>query len=156
MSETAVATADTQIVVFRLGDQEFGLEIAQVKEIIRLTEITAMPNAPEAICGVINLRGKIVPVVELHRELSLDESRPGPDARIVVVDDSGTYVGLKVDAATGVIRTSRDSLEPASAILSGRNLESVKGVLKLGERLIILLDLQDLLRESANLDLPGG
>lgn len=153
MAETATESLQ-QIVVFRLGNQEFGLEIGQVKEIIRLTEVTPMPNVPEAIAGMINVRGKIIPVVDICRYLGLTPTALEPTARIIVVNVGGVLVGLQVEAATDVIRVAGDTLEPASEILAGASLTSIKGVFNLNERLITLVNLTDILNISANLDLP--
>jgi purine-binding chemotaxis protein CheW len=138
-----------QIVVFRLGDQEFGLEIAQVKEILNLVEITPMPNVPEAVAGMINVRGKIIPVVDLHKYLGLPPIVLGPTSRIIVVDTNGAMIGLQVDAATDVLRIARDSFEPTAEIMGSGRLENIKGIFKQDDRLVALLDIGDLLNIGA-------
>lgn len=141
-----------QIVVVRLGDQEFGLEIGQVREIIRLSAVTPMPNVPETVLGMINVRGKIIPVVDMHRYLGLAPTTAGLAARIVVIDIGGTSIGLQVDAATDVIRVARASLEAAGEIIPSGSLTNVIGVFNLDDRLITLLDTKDLAAVSSRIN----
>ena len=152
LTATAVANYQ-QIVVFRLGNQEFALEIGLVKEIIRLVEITPLPRVPEAVAGMINVRGKIIPVVDLHKHLQLQRISAGAAARIVLVDAGAALVGLWVDEAVDVLRVDPDELKSATDIMTGDNLVSIKGVFNLNERLISLLNIVDVLNITAGLDL---
>lgn len=145
-----------QIVVFCLGNQEFGLEIGRVREIMRLVEVTPMPNVPREVSGMINVRGKIIPVVDLHWYLGLPPTEPGLAARIIVVELESNLIGLAVDAATDVVRVDGISMEPAEEIMPSGSLTSVKGVFKLEERLVTLLDLQDLSNVSSRVDSAEG
>ncbi|MHB8959658.1 MAG: chemotaxis protein CheW [Candidatus Limnocylindrales bacterium] len=132
---------DTQIVVFALGDERYGLEIATVFEIIREQPITAVPQAPASVQGVINLRGRIIPVVDLRERFGLAPADTSGTSRVVVCDANGLRVGLIVDGVSEVLMIPADAVEPTPGIAVGGNTEYVRGVAKLGEQMIILLDL---------------
>jgi purine-binding chemotaxis protein CheW len=135
---------DTQIVVFALGGERYGLEIATVFEIIRQQPITAVPQAPASVEGVINLRGRIIPVVDLRGRFGLPPAAASSSSRVVVCDANGLRVGLIVDAVSEVLMIPDSAIEPTPAIAVGGNTEYVRGVAKLGEQMIILLDLNHL------------
>ena len=159
MSATALATAPTgssvegsglrhpaelQIVVFELGDERYGLDIATVYEIIRHQPITAVPKAPAFVEGVINLRGRIIPVVDLRDRFGMAESDLTKASRIVVADAGGTRVGLVVDGVSEVLMIAGDAIEPTPDVASNADHEYLRGIAKLGDRLIILLSLDGL------------
>jgi purine-binding chemotaxis protein CheW len=134
-----------QLVSFKIGSEEFGLNIKQVREIIRYRQATPVPRAPDFIEGVINLRGQVVAVVNLAKRLNL-EAKPISDiSRIIVVEiDDGT-VGIIVDEANEVLRLPvNDIQETPDLIASKIEKKFIKGVGKLGERLIILMDLRQI------------
>jgi purine-binding chemotaxis protein CheW len=129
-------------VTFRLGREEFALPIIKVESIIRYELSTPVPRAPEAVAGVINMRGRIIPVVDLSRRLRDVSFEPGPQARIIIAEGEAGSVGLAVDAATEVIRVSEESiLSPPENMLAAGAAEMIVGVLEVKDRLIILLDL---------------
>jgi purine-binding chemotaxis protein CheW len=132
---------DTQIVVFALGKERYGLEISTVYEIIRQQPITAVPQAPASVEGVINLRGRIIPVVDLRDRFGLPPSEASSASRVVVCDANGLRVGLIVDGVSEVLMIPADAVEPTPEIAVGGDTEYVRGVAKLGEQMIILLDL---------------
>jgi len=144
---------NVQLVIFRLRDEEFGADISQVIEISRMLDITHIPDAPGFIEGVINLRGQVLAVIDLARQFGLAEQAELPKtARVVVVDIGDQTVGLIVDEVPEVIRIAEDDIEPTpEAIQTGIKKDYIKGVGKLGERLIILLDLSNIL-EAHELD----
>jgi purine-binding chemotaxis protein CheW len=144
-----------QIVVFGMGRELFGVSIEEVHEIVRVPEITAVPDAPPFLEGMINLRGKIVPVIDLRRRLRLEGAARDKHTRVLVAEDGGRLVGLLVDAVSEVLRVPEGSLEPPPEMISSIGVEYVSAVAKAGGRLISLLDfhkvlgLEDLKRATA-------
>lgn len=136
-----------QLVTFKLGDEEYGIDILKVQEINRMTEITSMPKAPFFVEGVINLRGKVIPVVNLRKRFGLGLKEIDSQSRIIVVD-IGSTVGLIVDSVSEVLRISSDTIEPPPPITGGVGSEYIMGIGKLEDRLIILLDIDKLLSEG--------
>ncbi len=136
-----------QLVIFRLRDEEFGVDIATVMEIIRVLDITHIPEAPLFIKGVINLRGQIVPVIDLASQFELEPEENLPaKSRIVISEICGQTVGLLVDEASEVIKIPVENIEPAPELIQSRiKRDYIKGVAKLKNRLIILLDLDKVL-----------
>ena len=140
---------EVQLVVFELRGERYAAEIDRVHEIIRPPEITKVPRAPQFVEGVINLRGRIVPVVSLRRRFGFPDAEPTRATRIVVMDAAGTTVGLVVDAVVAVTRISLASVEPAGPIVSSLNNEFLRGIVKRSEDLIVLLDVDQVLDEKA-------
>lgn len=136
--------AEMQVVVFDLGPERYGLDIADVYEIIRHQAITAVPHAPAFVQGIINLRGRIIPVVDLHARFGVMGQGVSKASRIVVVEAAGTRVGLEVDAVSEVLMVPEDAVEPTPEVAAGYDAAYLRGIAKLGEQLIILLDLDRL------------
>lgn len=145
MIRQAGGTAERQLVVFRLAQDIYGFDIEAVREIIRMQEITRVPNAPEHIEGVINLRGRICPVMDLRKRLGVSESRATAESRIVVVEIAGDDVGMIVDAVTEVLRVPGDRIQPPASLVITADTRVVEGIVNLGDRLIILVDLGTLM-----------
>jgi len=139
--KTAAGSDTRQLVTFVLGGEEFGIEIGLVKEINRLMKITPVPKAPPAVEGVINLRGQVVPVVDLRREFKMATRREDRHTRIVVVEMAEMTVGFMVDAVSEVLTIPRSSVEPPPPIIGGLDSDLVNGVGKIEDRLVIILDL---------------
>ncbi|MBS3908403.1 MAG: chemotaxis protein CheW [Actinobacteria bacterium] len=141
-----------QLVVFEVGDESFGIDISLVQEIIRLQPITEVPRAPMYVKGVINLRGKVIPVIDVRERFSIGMGEETKATRIVVVDVLGNIVGMIVDAVSEVLRLATDSIEPPSSIVGSVGSQYLRGIGKLEDKLVILLDLDTLLVEmGANL-----
>ncbi len=136
-----------QLVGFHVGGEEFGIDILRVQEIIRAQQLTRVPNSPEFMEGVMNLRGKIIPVIALRKRFGLEEAPPDKQNRIVVVEIQGTVLGFIVDAVSEVLRIPADTVEPPPR-LGLVEREYVSGVGKLGDRLLILLDANRLMSGS--------
>ena len=137
-----------QIVTFKLGNEEYAVDILKVQEINRVVEITSIPNAPSYVEGVINLRGKVIPVINLRKKFGLDSKEMDSQSRIMVVD-IGSTVGLIVDSVSEVLRLSSDTIEPPPPMTAGNgSSEYIKGVGKLADRLLILLDIEKLLKNG--------
>ncbi len=136
---------DLQVVGFRIGNETFGVRIGSVREIVRVPEITAVPSAPETIEGVINLRGKIIPVMDLRKRFGQSDVQPDKKNRILVVELENKLVGLIVNAASEVLRIAPSEIEPPGNLFAEGESGYVTGVGKLKGRLIILLDIAKLL-----------
>jgi purine-binding chemotaxis protein CheW len=139
---------ELHIVGFRIGRETFGVPIAMVHEIVRVPDITAVPEAPDYVEGVINLRGKIVPVVDLRKRFGELEIKSTKKNRILVAEVDHKMVGLMVDAASEVIKLPEGDVEPAPNVFEEGELNYVTGVGKLAGRLIILVDLTRILQKG--------
>jgi len=136
---------DLQVVGFRIGTETFGVRIGSVREIVRVPEITAVPNAPESIEGVINLRGKIIPVMDLRKRFGSPNVQSDKKNRILVVELEKRLLGLIVNSASEVIKIPPSEIEPPGNVFAEGESNYVTGVGKLNGRLIILLDIEKLL-----------
>ena len=139
---------EQQLVVFDLSTEAYGVDIGAVREIIRLQDITKVPRTPEFVEGVINLRGKVIPVVDLRKRFGLPAEAESKENRIVVVDIGAQDIGVIVDAVTEVLRIATESVEPPASVITTADSEYLLGIAKLDSRLIILLDLEQVLTES--------
>lgn len=144
-----------QLVGFRLGAELFGVDILKVQDINRMMAVTKIPHSPEFVEGVINLRGTILPVIDLRKRFGLEECDYTKSSRIVVVDVSGQKVGFVVDAVEEVLRVPGNTIEPPPPIVSGIDSDYIEGVGKLkdakngnAERLLILLNLDQVLNNE--------
>ncbi len=136
--------SEFQIVVCELGGERYGLSIEAVYEIIRLQTITAVPAAPPFVEGVINLRGRIIPVVDLASRFGLPRAEQDKQSRIVVAAAAGTRVGLVVDGVSEVLMVDEGAVEPTPPVAAGADAAYVRGIARLGDRLVILLHLDAL------------
>lgn len=134
-----------QLVTFSIGEEEFGVDILKVQEIIRTMEITKVPRAPVFVEGVINLRGKVIPILDLRKRFGLESRGHDKHTRIIVIEISNMIVGFVVDSVSEVLRIPADTVEPPPPVVSGLESEYISGVGKLEDRLLILLDLDRLL-----------
>ncbi|MBG0776442.1 MAG: chemotaxis protein CheW [Desulfovibrionaceae bacterium] len=134
-----------QLVTFSIGDEEFGVDILKVQEIIRTMEITKVPRAPEFVEGVINLRGKVIPIIDLRMRFGLTTREHDKHTRIIVIEINNMIVGFVVDSVSEVLRIPASTIEPPPPVVSGLESEYISGVGKLEDRLLILLDLDRLL-----------
>ena len=137
-----------QLVGFRLGKEEYGIDILKVQEINRIAEITRIPQSPDFVEGVINLRGNVIPIIDLRKRFNMPEREHDKQTRIVVGEIEGKTVGLIVDAVSEVIRLPANTIEPAPKILSKDRADYIKGVGKLEDRLLMLLDIDKILTGS--------
>ena len=134
-------TQELQLVVFDLAAEYYGVDIGDVREIIRMQSITRIPGAPEFVEGVINLRGKVVPVLDLRKRLNRRINEQTKESRIVVVNIGSSDVGVIVDAVTEVLRIPVSAIEPPSSMITDAESDYLRGIAKLDTKLIILLDL---------------
>jgi purine-binding chemotaxis protein CheW len=136
---------ENQIVVFELNSESFGIDIAAVESIIKMMEITAMPQAPNFVEGVINLRGKVLPVIDLRKRFNLPQREMDKDSRIIVVSTGRTGVGMIVDGVSEVLTISDGAVEAVPKITTTVDSSFITGIAKVDERLVILLDLGSVL-----------
>ncbi|MDR3628236.1 MAG: chemotaxis protein CheW [Ignavibacteriaceae bacterium] len=146
--QTTVSSELLQLVSFVLGNEEFGVNIICVQEIIRMLQITKVPNAPDYVDGVINLRGRVIPVIDLRQKLGMPRKDHDNNTRIIVVEVNSKTVGFIVDGVKEVIRIPVGVTEPPPEIVSGINSEYIKSVGKLEDRLLILIDLEKILSKN--------
>jgi purine-binding chemotaxis protein CheW len=139
---------EIQVVGFRIGRETFGLPISMVREIVRVPEVTSVPNAPEYIEGVINLRGRIIPVVDLRKRFGEKVIEANKKNRIVVVELEGRTIGLMVHAASEVLKIPPSEIEAPHNVFQEGELDYITGVGKLNGRLVILLDLNRVLQRG--------
>ncbi len=144
----SVALDERQLVIFDLAAESYGVDINAVQGIIRMQTITRVPRTPEFVEGVINLRGEVIPVVDLRKRFGLTATEETKDSRIVVVYIGGQQVGMIVDAVTEVLRIQADSIEPPSSVITSADSAYLMGIAKLEDRLITLLDLEQALSEA--------
>lgn len=137
-----------QLVSFKIGEEEFGVDILSVQEINRMSQITKVPNTPDFIEGVINLRGRIIPVLDLRVKLGLMKLEHNKNTRIVVVELKGQTVGFIVDEVSEVLRIPKNITEAPPAMVGGIDSEYITSIGKLEDRLLILLDLEKILSLS--------
>jgi purine-binding chemotaxis protein CheW len=138
----------TQVVVFQLGHELYGADIAVVREVSPLQRVTRVPRTPRYIEGVTNLRGRVIPVVDLRRRLGLPVTPHTKSTRIAVAELDGGQVGMIVDAVQEVLRVPSSCIEPPTQLLAKVESEYVLGVAKVDGRLIILLDLARVLQRE--------
>jgi len=139
---------DLQIVGFRIGDETYGVRISAVREIVRVPAITAVPNAPDYIEGVINLRGKIIPVMDLRKRFGIKNVEPNKKNRILVVELENKVLGLIVNSASEVLKIPPSDIEMPNTMFQEGEVSYVTGVGKLNGRLVILLDIGKLLQRG--------
>lgn len=139
---------ENQFVVFRLGRETYALDISAVLEIITMQTITEVPGTEECIDGIINLRGRVIPVLNLHKKFCLSGDDVTRATRIVVVEVDGCSIGMLVDEVSEVVNISRESIEQPSGILVGVDLDYLAGVAKVDDRLIIILELDKVLQKD--------
>ena len=139
---------DAHLVCFRVGEETYGVDISKVREIVRVQEITRVPGTPDFMLGVVNLRGRILSVVDLGHRLGLDPSTVTANSRILVTHLERVSVGFLVDAATEVTKIATHDVEPAPSFNGSIDVDYVDGVAKSKDELIIILNLARVLSEG--------
>ncbi|MHB8854897.1 MAG: chemotaxis protein CheW [Ignavibacteriaceae bacterium] len=137
-----------QLVSFMIQDEEFAIDILFVQEINRMLQITKVPNAPAFVSGVVNLRGRVIPVIDLRTKLGMEVKKHDKNTRIVVVEVKEKTVGFIVDAVKEVLRIPASITEPPPELVTGINSEFIMAVGKLEDRLITLIDIEKILSNS--------
>ena len=148
------ATDVKQLVIFELAGGSYGLDIQSVREINRLIDVTPIPKAPEFVEGIINLRGTIIPVVDLAMRFGLEATARSKDTRIVVIESEGHTLGMKVDEVSEVLRIKTDEIDAAvNMTTTGIDADFVEGVGKVDDRLILILNPDKLFTAEEHLEL---
>jgi purine-binding chemotaxis protein CheW len=148
-------TDSIQVVSFKLGSEEYGVDIGQVQEINRLVAITHVPRAPHFMEGVINLRGQLIPIIDLRTRFGMERADHSKNTRIVVTEIGAKRVGMVVDSVSEVLRLPLEQIEEAPEMISGVDTEYIRGVGKIDDRLIILLDLAKIVSTAEKRDLEA-
>lgn len=144
-TDQAAQDSDRQVVVFRLAQERYGVDIGTVREIIRRQAVTHLPSAPDSVEGMINLRGRTIPVVDLCKRLNLSVAEETDASRIIVLDTGEADIGVIVDEVMEVLRVGHDSISPAASVVVGESTTYIDGIAQIGDTLLMLLDLDDAL-----------
>lgn len=146
---------EQQLVVFELASELFGVDIAAVESIIKMQTITRIPHSPSFVEGVINLRGKVLPVVDLRLRFGLPAMELTKNNRIMVITLNGTEVGMIVDGVSEVLSIAAEDVEPPPPMVTSVNSAFIIGIAKIESRLVILLDLKKILSLDEQASLAG-
>jgi purine-binding chemotaxis protein CheW len=141
----AKTSGTLQLVSFRLAQEEYGIEITRVREIILMGEITRVPQTPHYVKGLINLRSTVIPVIDLRIRFGLAEADATDESRIMVVNVGGKTIGIVVDAVSEVLRVSSDQIAPPPPTVVSLGTEYLTGLVKLEKQLLLMLDIEKLL-----------
>jgi purine-binding chemotaxis protein CheW len=144
-AKKAEGTGSMQLVSFRLAQEEYGIEITKVQEIILMGEITRVPQTPDYVKGLINLRSTVIPIIDLRLRFGLPMEAPTDETRIMVVNVDGKTIGIIVDAVSEVLRITNDEIAPPPPTVAGLGRDYLTGLVKLDKRLLILLDIDKIL-----------
>ena len=149
--DTTVGDEVLQFVTFTLNDEEYAVDILSVQEINRITEITKVPNSPDYVEGVINLRGKVIPVINLRSKFGFEEKATDDNSRIIIMEIQGIINGVIVDSVSEVLRIPASAIEAAPEVASDTISQFIKGLAKLDDRLIILIEINNLIEEAVQI-----
>lgn len=138
-----------QLVSFTLNDEMFGVDILRVQEINRMVSITKIPQTPHYIEGVINLRGKIIPILDIRKKFNIEVREWDKNTRIIVIDVNNSVIGMVVDSVSEVLRIPKNSIEPSPKITSSVGMDYINGVVKLEDKLLIFLEVSKIASEAA-------
>lgn len=134
-----------QFVVFQLEEELYGVDIHQVRGIEKVLPLTRVPNAPSYVKGVCNLRGSVIPVIDLKERLSLTKTLDEKNAKIIIINVGKNTVGMTIDGANDVVSIDPKEIEPSPSLVSGIDAEFIQGVAKISNRLLVILDLERIL-----------
>ncbi|MCP4133279.1 MAG: purine-binding chemotaxis protein CheW [bacterium] len=141
--KNGVSQTSLQIVCFKIGKEEYGVDILQVQEILKLPKITKLPKSLAYIMGVIDLRGKVIPIIDLSKKFGIDTGSSGK-SRVIVVDISGKQVGLAIDSVSHVVRVNSGDIEPPPPVVKGISGKYIIGIAKLTEGFVVILDIRQI------------
>lgn len=144
---------EQQLVVFELANEHYGVEISTVESIIKMQEITRIPHSPSFVEGITNLRGLVLPVIDLRKRFGLEAQEISRDSRIMVVALGTMKVGMIVDAVSEVLRVPSELIEPAPSMTTSSRANFITGIAKLNDLLVILLDMSKILTTDEQIEL---
>jgi purine-binding chemotaxis protein CheW len=153
MDRTRTTAEMKQYISFIVADETYGMELLRVREVIRVREITWIPRAPSFVKGIINLRGDVIPIIDLRDKFGLEAREHTAATRVVVVEVDGRLMGMVVDAASQVVRIPVSQIDPPPPVMGGRSQEFITGVGKLDKRLVILLNVDGILSSEEKVQL---
>ena len=156
MAQVSEAAREEQLVVFLLAGESYGLDISTVQEIIPWQAVTRVPRTPSFVEGIINLRGNVIPVIDLRKRFELGQDAAQRETRIVVIEIGNLVVGLVVDGVSEVLRVTQQQVEAPPAVISGIGTEFIRGVAKTGKGLVILLDADRILDQNEQSAIAAG
>ncbi len=142
-----------QMISFAISEEDYGVDIQTVKEVIRHREITRLPKAPPFVKGVINLRGDVIPIVDLRERFGMEQQEYTDMTRVMVVEVGGRSIGMVVDSVSHVLRIEQDQIEPPPPCVGKISEEYIRGVGKVAEKLIVLLNIDKILSEDEKTEL---
>lgn len=145
--------SEIQLACFKVGEERYAADIMSIKEIILCRKITRIPSAPDFIEGVINLRGQVIPVIDMRKRLGLTPAGPEGTARIIIIRVLDKDVGIIVDSVLKVLRVGKREMQPPPSIAKGVESEYLKGIVKDGDELVLLLDMEKILTTSEKVGL---
>jgi len=145
---SAEGTGSMQLVSFGLADEEYGIEITKIREIILMGEITQVPQTPHYVKGLINLRSTVIPVIDLRARFGLPEGEITHESRIMVLNVARKTIGIIVDTVSEVLRVTNKQIAPPPPTVAGLGREYLNGLVKLDDRLLILLDIDNIFTEE--------
>jgi len=148
VNENKIINSNLELATFYVGDALYGMDILRVQEINRLMDFTMVPQSPEYVMGIMNLRGQIVTVIDLSKKLGLSETELKDESRNIIVDDQGEYIGLLVDKISDVVRTDTHKIEPPPSNMGGVQGRFLQGVFKMDKNLIGILNVEELLKTA--------
>jgi purine-binding chemotaxis protein CheW len=151
-----LAAGMKQLISFTVGAEEYGLELLRVKEVIRMRQITWLPKAPACVKGVINLRGDVIPIVDLRERFGLTAQQQTATTRVIVVEVEGHMIGMVVDSASQVWRVPEDQFDPPPAVMGEASRDFITAVGKMGDTLIIMLDVDKILNTEEMKQIAGS
>jgi len=131
-----------QVICFKIGDEEYGIDILQVQEIQMIPQITKLPKSSDYIMGVIDLRGKVIPIIDLSRKFGIDSSGMGSTNRAIIIEIEGKEVGLAIDSVSHVIKIDTDEIEPPPPIVKGITGKYIVGIAKIERGFVVILDIK--------------
>ena len=155
-SDQTVSSGITQLISFRVGVEEYGLELLRVKEVVRMRQITWLPKAPSCVKGIINLRGDIIPIVDLRDRFGLKSADSTAMTRVIVAEVEGRLVGMVVDSASQVIRVPSDQIDPPPLLMGEAARDFITGVAKIEGKLIVMIDSNRILSVEEMSEIAGS
>ncbi|HEO64384.1 MAG TPA: purine-binding chemotaxis protein CheW [Spirochaetes bacterium] len=137
-----------QLVTFTISEETYGLEILKVQEIVRLPQVTKLPKAPAFVKGVIDLRGSVIPILDLREKFGIDTIAYSEKTRVIILETSGKKIGIIVDTVSKVIQVEEKDIAPPPNVITGGDNQFISGVIRLEDKLIILLDIGNMFSEE--------